>query len=256
MRRDEWAYVGCTPAYLTLSPQRVFARSLHPPGPASLCGCERSALIRWKQWRRDELQPVIGSFRCGGAVGLVPRSRHLAFCAAQRIQPRHGQPRLGLPQRNRPVATWMNGSCQGAARPLVNELCLRSQRSSSQRSTTRSPNLGLHPTCPAYLSLLPPPLLQSMARKEKGYNILPPLDESVAACFCPPLARRQKPPTRPNRLERLSALAGQTYSSAGQASNPSPNSTRNLSTSCPVRLTWPCAPPRWQLRWSADPRPV
>ncbi len=80
--------------------------------------------------------------------------------------------------------------------------------------------------------------------EEKGYNILPPLDESVAACFCPPLARRQKPPTRPNCVERLSALAGQTYSSAGQASNPSLNPTCNVSTSCPVRLTWPCAAPR------------
>ncbi len=33
---DEWAYAGCTRAYLTLSPQRAFTRSLHPPGPASL----------------------------------------------------------------------------------------------------------------------------------------------------------------------------------------------------------------------------
>ncbi len=36
---DEWAYAGCTPAYLTLSPQRDFSGSLHLPGPASLCGC-------------------------------------------------------------------------------------------------------------------------------------------------------------------------------------------------------------------------
>ncbi len=27
-------------------PVRAFSRSLHPPGPASLCGCERSGLIR------------------------------------------------------------------------------------------------------------------------------------------------------------------------------------------------------------------
>ncbi len=30
---DKWAYVGCTPAYLTLSPQRAFTWSLHPLGP-------------------------------------------------------------------------------------------------------------------------------------------------------------------------------------------------------------------------------
>ncbi len=40
----------------------------------------------------------------------------------------------------------------GHARPLVNKL-----RHSSQRSTTRSPNLGMHPTHPAYMPLLPPP---------------------------------------------------------------------------------------------------
>ncbi len=38
---------------LTLSPQRVFTRLLHPPRPASLCGCEWSGFIRWKQWRQD-----------------------------------------------------------------------------------------------------------------------------------------------------------------------------------------------------------
>ncbi len=88
---DEWAYAGCTPAYLTLSPQRVFTRFLHPPKPASLCGYERSGLIRWKRWWRDGRQPVIGVFRCGGTVGFVPRPRRLAICAAQRIQPRHGR---------------------------------------------------------------------------------------------------------------------------------------------------------------------
>ncbi len=47
----------------------------------------------------------------------------------------------GLPQRNHPVASWMNGFCRCAARTLVNEL-----RHSPQRSTLRSPNLGVHPT--------------------------------------------------------------------------------------------------------------
>ncbi len=62
---DEWAYTGCIPAYLTLSAQRVFTLSLHPPRPASLCGCKQSGLIRWKRWRRDGLQP--GGFRYWGA---------------------------------------------------------------------------------------------------------------------------------------------------------------------------------------------
>ncbi len=88
--RDEWAYTGCTPTYLTLSPQRVFTRSLHPPGPVFLCDCEWSGLIWWKRWWRDGRQPVIGGFRCGGAVRLVPLPHPLSFCTAQRIQPRHG----------------------------------------------------------------------------------------------------------------------------------------------------------------------
>ncbi len=65
---DEWAYAGCTPMYLTLSPQRAFSRSLHLPGPASLCGCERSGFIRWERWRWVGRQPVIGGFRCRGAA--------------------------------------------------------------------------------------------------------------------------------------------------------------------------------------------
>ncbi len=77
--------------YLILSPQRAISRSLHPPGPASLCCCEQSGFIRWERWWRVGRQPVIGGFRCRGAVGLVQRPRPLAFCAAQRIQPRHGR---------------------------------------------------------------------------------------------------------------------------------------------------------------------
>ncbi len=45
---------------------------------------------------------------------------------------------IGLLQRNRPVAAWMNGSCRGTVRPMVNKL-----HHSSQRSMTRSPDLGV-----------------------------------------------------------------------------------------------------------------
>ncbi len=87
---DEWAFAGCKLAYLTLSPQRDFSRSLHPPWPASLCVCERSGLVRWERWRPVGRQPFIGRFRCRWAGGLVQRPRPLAVCAAQCIQPRHG----------------------------------------------------------------------------------------------------------------------------------------------------------------------
>ncbi len=72
----------------------------------------------------------------------------------------------GLPQRNLPVASWINGSCRGAVRPLDNEL-----RHSSQRFMM-SPSLGVLQTHPAYL---------------------PRLDESVAAHLCPPTAFGWKP---------------------------------------------------------------
>ncbi len=59
----------------------------------------------------------------------------------------------GLPQRNRPIDAWkwMNGSCQGAVRPLNKEL-----RHSSQRSTMRSPNLGMHLNTRGFLRSGPP----------------------------------------------------------------------------------------------------
>ncbi len=167
-------------------PLRAFSRSLHPPGPASLCGCERSGLIRWEWW-----QPVIGGFRCRGAVGLVQWPCPLAVCAAQRIQPRHGHRSFpltlwrswvwnGLPHRNHPVGAWMSGSCRGAVRPLDNKL-----HHSSQRFTTRSPSLGMHPTLRASSSSS---LTSVDGAEEKGYDSLPSLNESVAVHLCLPTA--------------------------------------------------------------------
>ncbi len=89
----------------------------------------------------------------------------------------------GLPLRNRPVAAWMNGSCRGTARPLFNEL-----RHSSQRSTMRWPNIGVHPTRPHLRASFSSALTLVDGTEEKGYNSLPPLDESVAAYLCPPAA--------------------------------------------------------------------
>ncbi len=57
--------------------------------------------------------------------------------------------------------------------------------------------------------------------EEKGYDSLPPLDESVAAHLCPPTAIGWKAkathPSKPCRT--TSALAGRAYSSAGQAAS-------------------------------------
>ncbi len=50
--RDEWAYAGSDPAFLTLSPERGWSRLLLPCRSASLCGRERHSLVRGK-WRWD-----------------------------------------------------------------------------------------------------------------------------------------------------------------------------------------------------------
>ncbi len=84
-----------------------------------------------------------------------------------------------LLQRNRPVATWMNGSCRGAARPLVKELCHSSQR--SMTVITRSWHAP-------YLSCLRASSSSALTSvdgaDEKGYDSLPPMDESVATHLC------------------------------------------------------------------------
>ncbi len=108
----------------------------------------------------------------------------------------------------------MNGSCQGAIRSLDNELC-----HISQRSTTRSPNLGVHPTRLRASSSSALTLVDGA--EEKDYDSLPPLDESVAGHLCPPTAIGWKTkPAHPSKLCRMtSALARGAYSSAGQATS-------------------------------------
>ncbi len=171
----------------------------------------------------------------------------------------------GLPQMKRPVAAWMNGSCRGTAKPLVNEL-----RHSSQWSTTRSTNFGMHPNRTAYVPLLPPPSLRSTARKKKDVTAcLPWMSQWPHISARPgPLVGRQKPLTRPNRVGRLQLLLDEpihrldkrpqhfTPWRSCKCSRMSLTRTPQLLKSCTVRPTWLSVPPRWQLRRSADPWPV
>ncbi len=94
--------------------------------------------------------------------------------------------------------------------------------------------------------------------EEKGYDCLPPLDESVAAHLCPPgpLAGRQKLPTHPNRVGRLQLLLDEpihrldkrpqhfTPWRSCKCSRMSLTRTPQLLKSCTVRPTWPSVPPR------------
>ncbi|KAI2656961.1 Transposon Ty3-G Gag-Pol polyprotein [Labeo rohita] len=85
---------------------------------------------------------------------------------------------------------------------------------SSLRSTRNSPDPGAPPTQRACVPRLPPP-------SHKGYEKLPPLDESVAAHLCPPTAigwkTKASHPSKPCRT--TSALAVRAYTSAGQAAS-------------------------------------
>ncbi len=144
--RNEWAYTGCNSAYLTLSSQRVFTHSLHPPRPASLCGLGGSnngEMYDSLSLAASDAEELSGSYH-------DPAPLHPAQHSASSLRMDFSASCLtlwrswvwnGLPQRNCPIAAWMNGSCQGTARPLGNELC-----HSSQRSTMRSPNLGVYHT--------------------------------------------------------------------------------------------------------------
>ncbi|KAI2644409.1 Platelet glycoprotein V [Labeo rohita] len=104
----------------------------------------------------------------------------------------------------------MNGSCWGAVRPLAN-----GPPRSFQRSTRNSPGHGAPPTRRACILRLPPPF----GDKDKGYEKLPPLEETVAAHLCPPTAigwkAKASHPSKPSRT--TSALARNAYASAGQA---------------------------------------
>ncbi len=80
-------------------------------------------------------------------------------------------------------------SCQGAIRPLVNEL-----HHSFQRSVMRLQSLGVHPTRPAYVPLLPLPSLWSTVQKKKvTTTCLPWMSQWPRISARPrPLAGRQK----------------------------------------------------------------
>ncbi len=171
---DEWAYASCT----------VFTRSLHPPGPASLCGCERSGLIRWKRWWRDGWQPVIGSFRCGGAVRLVPRPRPLVFCAAQRIQHRHGC-RYYLSNAVEELGLEWSSPEEPSLSRLDEWFLLRFHQAPRQWASPFFPEVHSEitkswrkPYSPCLHASSSSALTSVDGAEEKVYDSLPPLDES------------------------------------------------------------------------------
>ncbi len=170
---DEWAYTG-VPTHTSLSPKREFSPILfthpdqHPSAAASdlvsFGGSDDGEMDNSLSLVASDAEELSGSYHSPAPLHSAShpvQAWTLIFSVSCLILWRSWDWN-GLPQRNRPVSACMNGSFQGATRPLVNEL-----RHSSQRFTTRSPNHGVHPTHPAYLPLLPPPPLQSTAWNKK-----------------------------------------------------------------------------------------
>ncbi len=188
-------------------PTESFHPFSSPTRLPSLCGCKRSGLIRWKLCRPRTMTPP----PC-----ILPNASSPGMDAELFLT--NAVEELGLewsPQRNHPVAAWMNGSCQGrcqAPRHRASPF--------SQRSTTRSPILGVHPTCPAYVPRLLPPSPRSTARKKKdATTCLAWMSQWLCISVCQGhwLEGKTRPSSKPCRM--ISALAGRAYSSAGQASS-------------------------------------
>ncbi len=149
------------PPGASLSPHREFSPILFPHQDQHHCSCERSGLIRWKQWWRDGRQPAIGRFRCGGAVGLVSWS-----------PPEEPSP-------SRLDERFLPGRCQAPRQraspffPEVHDEIIRSWHAPY--------SFCLHDSSSSALTSVG-------GIEEKGYGSLPTLDESVAVHLCPPTA--------------------------------------------------------------------
>ncbi len=266
--------------------QRVFTRSLHLPGSVSLCGFKRSGLIRWKQWWQDGQQPVIHGFRCRGAVGLVPWPRPLHSAQPSSSSPgmdtvlfrnlSNAVEELDLewsppekPSRSRLDEWFLPECCQAPHQrdspffPDVHDEITKSWRAPYSSS----------PTC---LFFLRPHFGRWRGRKIIWQTASPWWVSGRASLPAHGhLAGRQKLPTHPNHVGRLQLSLAEPihrldkrhrrftpwwsckcYRQNSSAPWMSLIWTPQLSMSCAVQPTWPCASPRWQLRRSADPWPV
>ncbi len=108
---------GCTQLIPhSLPREKFFTHSFHPPDQHPSAAASDLVSFGGSDDGEMDQQPVIGGFRCGGAVGLVPLPRPLAFCIAIPVQAWtlifsvcclilwRSWDWNGLPQRNRPVA--------------------------------------------------------------------------------------------------------------------------------------------------------
>ncbi len=171
---------------------------------------------------RDGRQPVIGSFRCRGAVGLVPRS-----C-----------PLVSSPGMDADLFRILSNAVEEGLEWSPTEEPFRSHldewflpergRAPRQQSSPFFPEVhdeitkSWHAPYSSRLRASSSSALTSVeGTEEKGYDSLTPLDESVAAHLYPPTATgRKAKAAHPSKLCRMtSALAGRAYSSAGQAAS-------------------------------------
>ncbi len=162
----------------------------------------------WKGHRAPWLTPP----SCRNLLHAAPDWERMmsSYALCQRLSMSSGS--NGLRQRNHLTAGWTSGFYRGAIRLSANAC-----PSSSPKCTTSSQNSyssGVRPSNSATLTSID-------GAEERGYEHLPPLDESVAAHLCPPMAigwkARATHPSKP--CKATSALAGRAYSAAGQAAS-------------------------------------
>ncbi len=123
----------------------------------------------------------------------------------------------GLPQRNCPIAAWMNGSCQGTARAQPGHSQAPRQRALPFFSEVHD-EINKSWRVPYYMPLLLLPSLRLKAQKKKDTTACLPWMSQWPRISAHPLAIGWKAkaahPSKPCRT--TSALAGRAYSSAGQ----------------------------------------
>ncbi len=132
---DQWAYASCAPACLTLSTEsfHLFSSSTKTSIPLRLWAiwshsveamtARCTNVCHWRlQMRRSCWARITPPPPCSLHSPANPAQPWMPIFSASCLMLWRSWVWNGLLQWNRPVATWMNGSCQGAARPLINKL--------------------------------------------------------------------------------------------------------------------------------------
>ncbi len=179
--------VGSMSACLAFTAQRAFASPLHSAWSASLRGCERDlvsvgvtsrwmkAFLWWLRTRRSCRALWLTLPYCHHPLHATPDSERMRSSSIswQRLSMSSGS--SGLRLRSHLAAGWTSGFSQGAIKPPANAC-----PPSSPKSTMSSLNRDAPPT---HLAPRPSASGALTSIDGKGYELLPPLDESRPDTF-------------------------------------------------------------------------